>query len=102
MFCDVWITFVVGCLHMWFGDDTFGYVGCDSCIETHNTLQIITETSKIVGSGLTPFVRRYFGHLVLNRALHYVWLRLRYVSITVESTLQIPGKRGPVKYGTDP
>ena len=44
----------------------------------------------------------HYGPLVLNRALHYVWLRLRYVSITFESTLQIPGKRGPVKYGTDP
>ena len=44
----------------------------------------------------------HYGHLVLNRALHYVWLRLRYVSITFESTLQILGKRGPVKYGADP
>ena len=45
----------------------------------------------------------HYGHLVLNGALHYVWLRLRYVSITFESTLQIPAKRGPVidKYGTD-
>ena len=32
----------------------------------------------------------HYGHLVLNGALHYVWLRLRYVSITFESTLQIP------------
>ena len=43
-----------------------------------------------MGSRLSPFVRKPFGHLVLNGALHYVWLRLRYVCITFESTLRIP------------
>jgi hypothetical protein len=48
------------------------------------------NTSKIVGSRLRPFVRRPFAHPVRNRALYDVWIRLRYVCITFESTLQIP------------
>ena len=39
------------------------------------------------------YIRRPVGHLVLNEALHYVWLRLRYVSITFESTRRTPGTK---------
>ena len=56
MFGYVWIMFVVSFLQILFLDYTFGYVSCDSCVKTHDALQIIKQTSKIVGSCLGPFV----------------------------------------------
>ena len=64
MFGYVWITFVVSFLQFLLWDYTFGYVSCDSCVKTHDTLQIIKQTSKIVGSCLGPFV----GALLAIRA----------------------------------
>ena len=40
-----------------------------------------------------PLCPGSFGHRVLNGAIYYVWIRLRYVSITFESTLRIPGNK---------
>ena len=45
----VWITFVVSFLQILFLDYTFGYVSCDSCVKTHNALQIIKRPTRLWG-----------------------------------------------------
>ena len=57
----VWITFVMTFLQFLCLGYTFGYVSCDSCVKTHDTLQIIKQTSKIVGSCLGPFVGAFWA-----------------------------------------
>ncbi len=84
MFGYVWITFVVSFLQFLLWDYTFGYVSCDSCVKTDDTLQIIKQTSKIVGSCLRPFVGALLAigsSTGLSITFGYVWdtflLRLR-------------------------
>ena len=51
-FCYVWITFVVSFLQILLLDYMFGYVSCNGCVKTHNTLQM-TKTKDLQDCGVS-------------------------------------------------
>ena len=63
------------------------------CRETQKGKKITTLSTALLLVYCLRASRSSLRHLVLNEALHYVWLRLRYVSITFESTRRIPGNK---------